>query len=114
MKNVFETILLLVALTISASAPVAHAQPPVSGGIDKYVKFDHLTTENGLSNDSVWGMAQDSDGFMWFGTFDGLNRYDGSDIKVFRRSPRLKRRCHQRDACRSDRHTLDRHLGKRT
>ncbi|MCP4404179.1 MAG: hypothetical protein GY801_43590, partial [bacterium] len=70
MKNVFETILLLVVLTIAASA---HAQPPVSGGVDKYVKFDHLTTENGLSNDNVWGMAQDSYGFMWFGTFDGLN-----------------------------------------
>ncbi|MCP4348121.1 MAG: hypothetical protein GY795_21675, partial [Desulfobacterales bacterium] len=82
MKTVFTTILLLVALTISASAPVAHAQPHVSDGADKYVKFDHLTTENGLSNDNVWGMAQDSYGFMWFGTFDGLNRYDGSTVKV--------------------------------
>ncbi|MCP4289564.1 MAG: response regulator [Gammaproteobacteria bacterium] len=90
MKTVFTTILLLVALGISASAPVTyaqHTQPPGSGGVDKYVKFDHLTTENGLSNDSVWGMAQDSYGFMWFGTFDGLNRYDGSDIKVFRHDP---------------------------
>ena len=84
MKTVFTTTLLLVVLAISVPA---HAQPPVSGGVDKYVKFDHLTTEHGLSNDSVWGMAQDSDGFMWFGTFDGLNRYDGSDIKVFRHDP---------------------------
>ena len=87
MKTVFTTTLLLVVLAISASAPVAHAQPHVSDGADKFIKFDHLTTENGLSNDNVWGMAQDSYGFMWFGTFDGLNRYDGSTVKIFRHDP---------------------------
>jgi len=90
MKTVSRAAFLAVLLAVSASAPVVYAQQaqsPLSGGVNKYIKFDHLTTENGLSNDSVWGMAQDSDGFMWFGTFDGLNRYDGSSVKVFRHDP---------------------------
>ena len=45
MKTVFTTTLLLVVLAISASAPLAHAQPHVSDGADKLIKFDHLTTE---------------------------------------------------------------------
>lgn len=42
--------------------------------------------EQGLSNNSVNCVYQDHFGFMWFGTFDGLNRYDGSDFKKFRPS----------------------------
>ncbi|WP_282635515.1 hybrid sensor histidine kinase/response regulator [Sphingobacterium thalpophilum] len=37
-----------------------------------------------LSNSSVKTIYQDSQGFMWFGTFDGLNRYDGREMKVYR------------------------------
>ncbi|MDN5286535.1 MAG: two-component hybrid sensor and regulator [Mucilaginibacter sp.] len=40
--------------------------------------------EQGLSNNSVNCVYQDHFGFMWFGTFDGLNRYDGSSLKKFR------------------------------
>lgn len=38
----------------------------------------------GLSNSSVKSIFQDSQGFMWFGTYDGLNRFDGYDIKTYR------------------------------
>lgn len=38
----------------------------------------------GLSNSSVKSIFQDSQGFMWFGTFDGLNRFDGYEIKTYR------------------------------
>lgn len=48
------------------------------------VSFSHLTIENGLSQSSVTCIFQDKDGFMWFGTQDGLNRYDGYNIKVFK------------------------------
>jgi len=65
----------------AASLPVAEI--PKS----KYLRFGHLTTEDGLSNNTAWGMAQDNRGFMWFGTFSGLNRYDGSDIKVYYHNP---------------------------
>ena len=40
--------------------------------------FNHLTIENGLSQNSVLAIAQDWRGFLWFGTRHGLNRYDGS------------------------------------
>lgn len=43
-----------------------------------------LGIEKGLSNNSVRCIYQDHNGFMWFGTYDGLNRYDGSGFKVFR------------------------------
>ncbi len=38
----------------------------------------------GLSNNSVLTMHQDANGFMWIGTYDGLNRYDGYEFKVYR------------------------------
>lgn len=44
----------------------------------------YLGIEKGLSNNSVRCIYQDHYGFMWFGTYDGLNRYDGYGFKVFR------------------------------
>ncbi len=49
--------------------------------------FRHLTVENGLSNNKVNCMLEDRFGFIWFGTEDGLNRFDGYDIKIFRHQP---------------------------
>jgi ligand-binding sensor domain-containing protein/signal transduction histidine kinase/DNA-binding response OmpR family regulator len=46
--------------------------------------FEYLNIENGLSNNSVTTIFQDHYGFMWFGTYDGLNRYDGYNFKVFK------------------------------
>ncbi|MEI6948941.1 two-component regulator propeller domain-containing protein [Paraflavisolibacter sp. H34] len=43
-----------------------------------------LGIEQGLSNNSVRCIYQDHNGFMWFGTYDGLNRYDGYQFQVFR------------------------------
>jgi PAS domain S-box-containing protein len=47
-------------------------------------RFTHLTSEQGLSNDVVRCILQDSQGFMWFGTLDGLNKYDGYTFTVYR------------------------------
>lgn len=46
--------------------------------------FRHLDTEKGLSQNAVLCILQDQQGFMWFGTKDGLNRYDGNKIKTYR------------------------------
>ncbi|MFQ5605495.1 MAG: two-component regulator propeller domain-containing protein [bacterium] len=48
------------------------------------LKFDHLTIEQGLSQSTVYGILQDRDGFMWFGTQDGLNKFDGYEFTVFK------------------------------
>ena len=44
----------------------------------------YLGIEQGLSNNAVRCVFQDHKGFMWFGTYDGLNRYDGNSFKVYR------------------------------
>jgi len=47
-------------------------------------RFEHLSNEDGLSQNMVSSIIQDGKGFMWFGTKDGLNRYDGYSFKVYR------------------------------
>ena len=49
--------------------------------------FEHLTIEDGLSNNFIRDIAQDSSGFMWFATEDGLNKYDGYKFTVYRHNP---------------------------
>ena len=46
--------------------------------------FKHFQVEEGLSNNTVITSMQDEDGFMWFGTKDGLNRFDGYRFKTYR------------------------------
>ena len=45
---------------------------------------ESLSIENGLSQGFVFGICQDREGFLWFGTKSGLNRYDGHDFVVFK------------------------------
>lgn len=52
-----------------------------------YIKFSRLGLEDGLSQSVVLDITQDPQGFMWFATQDGLNRYDGYNFKVFRNNP---------------------------
>jgi ligand-binding sensor domain-containing protein/signal transduction histidine kinase len=50
-------------------------------------EFEHISVEHGLSHSSVNCILQDQQGFMWFGTDNGLNRYDGYDLLVFQTDP---------------------------
>lgn len=54
---------------------------------DMSIRFEQITTEDGLSQSTVNDILQDSRGFLWFATEDGLNRYDGYEFKVFRNDP---------------------------
>ena len=49
------------------------------------LKFRHINTDNGLTNSSGTAIIQDRDGFMWIGTRNGLNRYDGLHFTHFQR-----------------------------
>ena len=48
------------------------------------INFKSITIEDGLSQTSVMYVYQDSDGYMWFGTNDGLNKYDGNKFTIYR------------------------------
>lgn len=47
-------------------------------------QFSQLDVSNGLSHNQVTAIHKDAQGFMWFGTMSGLNRYDGSRFKIFK------------------------------
>ncbi len=48
------------------------------------VTFNHLTVEDGLSHNAVLSVGEDAQGFIWYGTHYGLNRYDGHRFKIYR------------------------------
>jgi ligand-binding sensor domain-containing protein len=51
------------------------------------VKFDRLSLDEGLSQISVNAILQDRRGFLWLGTQDGLNRYDGYQVTIYKHDP---------------------------
>jgi streptogramin lyase len=56
----------------------------IASGQPGALKFDHISLEQGLSQSTVNAIVQDGLGFLWFGTQDGLNRYDGYSIAVYK------------------------------
>jgi PAS domain S-box-containing protein len=74
------------ATTLNSAASSApnqvHTVAPPAG--DLPLRFDHVATEQGLSNLDVWDVLLDDQGFMWFATLDGLDRYDGYQMRVFK------------------------------
>jgi len=59
--------------------------PKISAG--QHLRFDRISLEQGLSQSTVFCMLQDSQGFMWFGTEDGLNKFDGYTFTVYKHVP---------------------------
>ena len=56
-------------------------------GASPPLHFERLGVENGLSQNSIYTILQDSDGFMWFGTQSGLNCYDGYGFTTYQNTP---------------------------
>jgi signal transduction histidine kinase/ligand-binding sensor domain-containing protein len=71
LRNCWLTIIGLLPATVV----LAQIPPP---------QFETIDVESGLSQNSVYAIYQDRRGFMWFGTADGLNRFDGERIRVFK------------------------------
>ncbi|MDP4202001.1 MAG: two-component regulator propeller domain-containing protein [Bacteroidota bacterium] len=74
-NNVLKNNLLLLLMFALANITSLHAE---------IFSFRHYKVENGLSFNTVRSILQDRQGFMWFGTEDGLNRFDGLNFKEFR------------------------------
>src|SRR5690606_17145416 len=55
------------------------------------LKFEHITSENGLPQNTIHGIVKDKFGFMWFGTWGGLCRYDGYTFKIYTSDSNNKR-----------------------
>ena len=53
----------------------------------QHLRFERISLEQGLSQSTVFSMLQDSQGFMWFGTEDGLNKYDGYTFTIYKHDP---------------------------
>ena len=58
---------------------------PLLGQNAVHYYFRTLDIRNGLSQNTVNAIMQDKQGFMWFGTKDGLNRFDGLNFRVFKK-----------------------------
>ena len=80
MKRSFPPSGLLLLLIINLIIPNSFAQSPP-------LHFQHLSDVHGLSNNRAWAITQDRFGLIWIGTGDGLNRYDGYKVEVFRNQP---------------------------
>jgi ligand-binding sensor domain-containing protein/signal transduction histidine kinase len=55
---------------------------------ENYIRFEHISSEQGLSQNVVTCILQDKRGFMWFGTEYGLNRFDGYTFKKYKNNPK--------------------------
>ncbi|SFE82963.1 hybrid sensor histidine kinase/response regulator transcription factor [Spirosoma endophyticum] len=79
--------LLAEALVIRMGLVISLILLAVVRAVSQAPAFEHLNTESGLLQNSVLAIAQDSRGFMWFGTRLGVSRYDGHQFRTYRYEP---------------------------
>ncbi|MEO6732940.1 MAG: two-component regulator propeller domain-containing protein [Ferruginibacter sp.] len=70
----FYGVVLLLVLTVATQGQIK-------------CKIEHYSTEDGLSHNGVTSIIKSSDGFMWFGTWDGINRFDGHNFVTYKSHP---------------------------
>ncbi|MCB0175656.1 MAG: hypothetical protein KDJ97_34450, partial [Anaerolineae bacterium] len=90
MKRYRYPCLLSLLLYITILAPITYAQggdSPELAGLEPTLHFSHLTIDDGLAQNSVSAILQDSRGFMWIGTPNGLSRFDGHRFVTYRHDP---------------------------
>ena len=77
MKKIFPLLIILFC-TLEGSA---------EGKLASSLRFGRISVDKGLSQSTVFCSYQDSQGFLWFGTDDGLNKYDGYNFEVYKFDP---------------------------
>lgn len=88
--SIFTIFIFLISpFSVNTAAPPAEtlygAEPDTVPG--SIIRFEHLTIEAGLSQNAGLAIFQDSKGYLWIGTQDGLNRYDGYNFKIYKHDP---------------------------
>ncbi len=76
-RNIFALLACLIVLAVPGPL---YAQEPT-------IRFERLSPKQGLSHNTVFSVVQDKQGFIWFGTQDGLNKYDGYTIITYEHDP---------------------------
>ncbi|MBI9051053.1 MAG: hypothetical protein JEZ00_16650 [Anaerolineaceae bacterium] len=69
---------LFVAVNVFAAEPIPYPEFPQNP-----LQFSHITVNDGLSNDAVQTILQTRNGFVWIGTQNGLNKYNGYDFEIY-------------------------------
>ena len=80
----FLCLIFLSSLSVITISAQQNNRVSVLSDLPQFKRFHHIGKENGLSHTTAWHIIKDSHGFIWIATFDGLNRYDGYEIKVFK------------------------------
>ncbi len=109
LREAFILVLLIAVVLLATSCAGSATQPSMEPGITpttsqpdtvletispapqfspgQHLRFERISLEQGLSQSTVFCMLQDSQGYMWFGTEDGLNKYDGYIFTVYKHDP---------------------------
>lgn len=75
-KELYKKVLMIIFFVSNIIAPtILHGQQ---------YSFNHLSVDEGLQNNVVFSITQDKEGFMWFATLTGIERYDGNNFKHFK------------------------------
>lgn len=84
-QQICRILILSICTSLTMVISVSGAQDSVAD-IEK-ISFTHYSTNEGLSHSTVLSCCQDSLGHLWFGTFDGLNRFDGNRFTSYKHNP---------------------------
>lgn len=79
--------LIVLILALLLVQPAVSAPGAVDFAPGAHLRFEHLTIDDGLSQNAGLALLQDRQGYLWIGTQDGLNRYDGYTLTHFKNDP---------------------------
>src|SRR5690606_17355913 len=90
-RNLSVTLLVLLTLVALANPELGDVgastrqQPPDAAPFaQRSLTLSHITAEHGIADERIWSLLQDRYGFMWFGSNNGLHRFDGYEMVVYR------------------------------